>query len=606
MTTPHFRCTRVRTFMPQTKALLQFCFAVLLAGAHTLSAQSVLPIEELRKALRDEIARSMSELRLPGVASPYYVEYTLRLRRSYSVKASMGSLVLSTSAFVPRLTVGVRVGSPAFDNTNFFDVGLSFFGSSDDEESFKNRRIPMELDYAALRRELWLASDACYKQAAELYSKKESVVKNRARVDTTQDFVSMSAEQTVDTTSYTGYDRKRYEELAMVLSSVFYDAAHVHASSANIEFLPEIVVYANSEGREYVKTSSQAGLEIVASTQADDGMPIADVYTAYASTPQDFPPRDSLVRATKAMSARLALLRTAPTIEPYSGPVLFEAQAACEVFAQTYAPNLCTQRQQLTDRGIQENDRYVAFQNKIGARVAATFLSVISTPSKHKEGSTPVIGGYDVDDEGVRPSTLTLIDHGYLKTLLSSRVPCRRLKSSNGRQRGGAAMFDVLELRADASKQMDRIKLRKTMMKILKDRDLPFGYIVRKALNQNILYTTLFAQTQGDYPYSLNETSMNVIEVVRVYPDGREELVRGAQAAGLAPSQFKDLVAAGTTPTVYNFLAPAVTSPYITGGSQYLPATVIVPDLLFEDVEIKPLEGDFPKPPILAPPSAGK
>ncbi|MFM8178341.1 MAG: metallopeptidase TldD-related protein, partial [Candidatus Kapaibacterium sp.] len=469
---------------------------------------------------------------------------------------------------------------------------------------FRNRRIPMELDYRSLRRELWLASDACYKQAAELYAKKESVVKNRARVDTTHDFVPMPADVTVDTTSSAAYDRKRYEELVLVLSSVFFDAAHVHASSANIEYLPELVIYANSEGREYVKTSTQTGLEIVASTQADDGMPLADVYTVYAPTPAGLPSRDSLLKAARALVDGLSRLRSAPAIEPYSGPVIFESQAACEVFAQTFAPNLCTQRQQLTDRGIQESDRYVAFQNKIGARVAAPFLSVTSSPSRHMVGSTPIVGGYDVDDDGVRPSTLTLVDHGYLKTLLSSRVPGRRVKASNGRQRGGAAMIDVLELRADAAKQMDKARMRKTLMKLLKDRDLPFGYIVRKALNQNILYTTLFAQTQGDYPYSLNETSMNVIDVVRVYADGREETVRGAQAAGLAPSQFKDLAAAGSVQTVYNYLAPAVTSPYVTGGSQYLPATVIVPDLLFEDVEMKPLEGDFPKPPILPPPSA--
>ncbi|MFM8473217.1 MAG: metallopeptidase TldD-related protein [Candidatus Kapaibacterium sp.] len=576
----------------------------ILYPASPASAQPRLPIEELRRALRDEIARSMSELRLAGVASPYYIEYTLRLRQSYTAKASMGSMVSTSSSFTPRLTVGVRVGSPAFDNTNFFDVGLSLFGSSDDEESFRNRRIPMELDYRSLRRELWLASDACYKQAAELYAKKESVVKNRARVDTTHDFVPMPADVTVDTTSSAAYDRKRYEELVLVLSSVFFDAAHVHASSANIEYLPELVIYANSEGREYVKTSTQTGLEIVASTQADDGMPLADVYTVYAPTPAGLPSRDSLLKAARALVDGLSRLRSAPAIEPYSGPVIFESQAACEVFAQTFAPNLCTQRQQLTDRGIQESDRYVAFQNKIGARVAAPFLSVTSSPSRHMVGSTPIVGGYDVDDDGVRPSTLTLVDHGYLKTLLASRVPGRRVKASNGRQRGGAAMIDVLELRADAAKQMDKTRMRKTLMKLLKDRDLPFGYIVRKALNQNILYTTLFAQTQGDYPYSLNETSMNVIDVVRVYADGREETVRGAQAAGLAPSQFKDLVAAGSVQTVYNYLAPAVTSPYVTGGSQYLPATVIVPDLLFEDVEMKPLEGDFPKPPILPPPSA--
>ncbi|MBL7998245.1 MAG: hypothetical protein JNL32_06350, partial [Candidatus Kapabacteria bacterium] len=65
------------------------------------------------------------------------------------------------------------------------------------------------------------------------------------------------------------------------------------------------------------------------------------------------------------------------------------------------------------------------------------------------------------------------------------------------------------------------------------------------------------------------------------------------------PALFKDIIATGKTATVYNYLAPAVTSPYISGGAQYLPVTVAVPDLLFEDAEIRPLEGDFPKPPIM-------
>ncbi|MFM7339791.1 MAG: hypothetical protein ACKO2H_06735, partial [Bacteroidota bacterium] len=115
--------------------------------------------DELMRAMRDEAKRALSELRVESLQKPYYVEYLLTIRNTESVKATMGGTINSKQGKSAVLTVGIRVGNPSFDNTNFFDVSLGFFGSGDDEESFKNRRIPIELDYASLRRELWLATD---------------------------------------------------------------------------------------------------------------------------------------------------------------------------------------------------------------------------------------------------------------------------------------------------------------------------------------------------------------------------------------------------------------------------------------------------------------
>ncbi len=579
-------------------SLAFFCFVL------ASQARSATPVDydALRKAMRDEIQRTLKDLHVESLQKPYYVEYTLHLRHATSAKATLGTMLDRSTTYTPRLTVGIRVGSPAFDNTNFFDVGLSFFGSSDDEENYRNRREPQELDYGSLRHDLWLATDACYKQAVELYAKKQSAVNNRAHVDTTPDFSYLAPVKVIDTVSEQSFDRKRYEELVLRLSSIFNDFPRINSSTVNVEYLPETTLYVNSEGREYIKTSSQIGIEIVASTQATDGMPLAETFSAYAHVPEELPSYDSLARATRAMASTLNAQLDAPTIDAYSGPVLFEGQAAAEVFAQSFAPYVCAQRQPLSDRGVQDNDRYTGLQNKIGARVMAEFLSVQSNPLLKSIAKTPVWGSYSLDDDGVAPQPLSLVEDGYLKTLLSSRNPTKKIRVTNGRQRGGAPMIDVLELSAPVKKQSDRQAMLKTMMKILKKRSLPYGYIVRRALNQNLLYTSLYAQTQGDYPYSLSETTINLLDVYRVYPDGHEELVRGTQAAGMAPSQFKEVLAVGQKPYVYNYLAPAVTSPYVTGGSQYLPCTLSVPDLLFEDVEIRPLDGDFPKPPLLASP----
>ena len=130
--------------------------------------------------------------------------------------------------------------------------------------------------------------------------------------------------------------------------------------------------------------------------------------------------------------------------------------------------------------------------------------------------------------------------------------------------------------------------------------------IVRKVLNQNILFTALYEQTAGEYPFAQGDTKLSLLEVYKVYPNGKEELIRGSEGAGFTVQAFKDIIAVGKKQSAYNYLAPAIASPFVTGGAQYIGSSIIVPDILFEDVEIRPLEGDFPKPPFLVSPLGKK
>ena len=78
----------------------------------------------------------------------------------------------------------------------------------------------------------------------------------------------------------------------------------------------------------------------------------------------------------------------------------------------------------------------------------------------------------------------------------------------------------------------------------------------------------------------------------KVYPDGREELVRGAEIAQVDLKAFKRMLAAGDTPFVHNTGA--------WGGS----TTVSAPAMLFEELDLAKVDHDFDKPPILPSPLA--
>lgn len=561
--------------------------------------------EDILNAMRDEITRSMNNLKLESLQKPYYIEYKLRMRRAEKITASLGNIVEKGSSDFAQLTVDLRIGDYRFDNTNFFDVGLSFFGSSDDEEGFKNRKVQYEQDYNTLRRELWLATDAAYKQASEIFTKKESTLKSRMRRDTIPDFIMVPPAKNYIKREFPKFDFAYFENLLIGISEVFRNYPKIHKSTIGIEFNPETIYFVNSEGMEYIKTEYQTGLEIAAYAQSDDGMPLSDFFTAFSVEPKDMPSSDSLLKASKNVASTLSEMTNSPFIEePYSGPVLFVGQASAEAWAQVFMPNLVAQRSQMSEGGVQQPNRYAAFQTKIGGRVLPEFLSVSAKPSLNTIDNSPILGSYKIDDSGIPAVDVELIKSGYLRNLLSERVPTRRVKQSNGHKRGGAAMLSNMIITSETSSSLKEMKDK--MIQLCKDRELPYGIIVKKVLNQNLLFTTLYSLAMGGLSMPRGEGAMSLTNAYKLYPDGREELIRGAEIPSMSAQNFKDIIMTSDKQFVYNYLSPSVVSPFMTGGDQYIGVSISTPDILFEDMEIKSPEEDFRKPPILTNPLSDK
>jgi hypothetical protein len=83
----------------------------------------------------------------------------------------------------------------------------------------------------------------------------------------------------------------------------------------------------------------------------------------------------------------------------------------------------------------------------------------------------------------------------------------------------------------------------------------------------------------------------------RVYPDGREELVRSLQFHGVSTRSFKDIVAASDESYVLDLIDTNPRGTFITTAS------VIAPAVIFEELELTPVEEETPKPPIVPPPA---
>jgi hypothetical protein len=84
--------------------------------------------------------------------------------------------------------------------------------------------------------------------------------------------------------------------------------------------------------------------------------------------------------------------------------------------------------------------------------------------------------------------------------------------------------------------------------------------------------------------------------IYRVYPDGREELVRGLNLIGTPLIAFSKIVAADDDPEVFNGLCGA--------ESGWVPVAAVAPGMLLGQIEVQRKEKSQERPPILPAPEA--
>jgi TldD protein len=147
--------------------------------------------------------------------------------------------------------------------------------------------------------------------------------------------------------------------------------------------------------------------------------------------PSDADMRKSLTEVAEHVRA----LVKAPTGEGYSGPTLFEPQAAAQLLAQLVGDNLRIPRKPLSDPGRNINFNPGEFETKIGSRVLPDWLDVTDNPLETSWSGKPLIGSYSFDLEGVPPKSVAVIQKGILKSFLTTRQPIKGFPVSNGHAR---------------------------------------------------------------------------------------------------------------------------------------------------------------------------
>ena len=566
-----------------------------LAVAATILAQAPAS-DPVIQAMQDELERS-KKMTLGGLEAPYFVEYAIDESENLAISASLGGLVSRRHDRFREPDVNVRVGDYSFDNTNYTGSGFNL-GSR-----YDLGRFPLEDSVPVLRRHLWLLTDSAYKSAVEALSRKRAALRN-IQGDQLHDFAHAEPVRHVREFQRLAIDEDAWTSKVRSLSALFAQYPDVKNSSVELESSSGGLTMVNTERTVVREPETVTFLRVRAIAQAPDGMTLRDAVTFHSLDPMRMPGDAELTRGVTALAENVVALAHAPKGEDYSGPVLFEGMAGAQLLAEVLGKNLALSRRPVSDGGRGGGISPGELEGRIGARVLPDSFDVVDDPTQTAWRGRPLFGSYQVDREGVIPQPLHLVEKGVLKGYLLTRQPVRGFEGSNGRARipgsYGASVAGMSNLFVSSSDTAAPAELKKKLIELCQARSKPYGIIVRKmdfpsSASLDEARRMLGGQQSG------RPVSMPIL-VYKVFPDGREELVRGMRFRGLNARSLKDILAAGNDSAAFEFMDNPAPFALIGGSGFAAEVCVVAPSILIDDLELHPVEEEQPKLPVVSAP----
>ena len=225
-------------------------------------------------------------------------------------------------------------------------------------------------------------------------------------------------------------DEEQWTNRVRNTSAVFAQFPEVRSSAVYLEGHAGGSYLVNSEGSEVRVPEKVFTLDIRALSQAPDGMTVRDSVSFNALDPSALPGEADLKNAATTVANNISALLKAPRGEDYNGPVIFEGVAAAQIFAEVLGKNLGLSRRPVAAPGGRGGGGNLSeLEGRLGARVLPDSFTVVDDPSLSEYRGHRMIGGYEIDREGVRAKTLTVVEKGLLRGYL---LPVSRLEDLKG------------------------------------------------------------------------------------------------------------------------------------------------------------------------------
>jgi hypothetical protein len=519
----------------------------------------------------------MESLKMDQHLLPYFISYEVKDVNEITLSSILGSTPAPWRERYRLLTPRLRIGNYDFDSS-FPRTSFSHYVT----------RVPIDDDYAVLRRALWQTTDNAYKNAIRTLEWKKAYLASNNMPDRLADMTREKAHQDIEPTFELPDLQSKWSDEIAQLSAVLKDYPELQKSK--VTFVGRVVKrrFLNSEGTKIQDARAVYAIRLWAECQAPDGMQLND-YDVIASTDAEtLPSIEVLKKRTEDFAQHLVDLRRAPLAEEYCGPVLFEGQGGAEFFATVFAPNLG-----FAEEYVGSDHWRNPLKNVVGRKVLPKFVDVLDDPRAKDAAGTPLIGSYKFDDEGMPARRVTLVDNGILKGFCQSRIPIKNSEHSNGHSLDGHGVFRSLEI--SGSKKSTAEQLKTQLAELAKDSGLDYVLVVSKLGDdyQFVEFPSQDGATRRSFMApSYSTQPSDPVYVYKMYlADGRRELVRGLEFRNVSLRAFRDIQAMGDD-----------ARPYIIEPNDHEDRSLILPSFIVGELELTPTPPTHTTVPIMKSP----
>ncbi len=603
-----------------------FALLVGATGTYTGMAQDSEPV--MLRAMKDELQRNIKRLSLEGVSAPFFISYQVKDLRTVSIQAVAGAVTIFDTSRSRRHAVRVLVGDHKQTQEHFFSSDLGF--SYEDYAA----SMPLEDDYDAIRRELWLSTDRSYKKQTEALEKKRAALRQQQTPEEYKDvadFASATPVVSLEEESAVACDVGAWKERVRTLSALFKQTPDIYTSNLQFSFHRMMVYFVNSEGTVVMVPRTLATIVATAGTQAEDGEPLMDFVFHEAVTPDGLPDVATLETELRGMTTRLLERRSTVAMDgSYTGPVLFEDQAVAELVMRIYLGDegLIASRMPVLEGMMSMMASQMQKRNlrdKVGKRVLPQEWTIASTPAVKDFEGRQLTGAFGIDAEGVRPTgKLLLVDAGNVASLITDRTPTPGFPASTGHRSLGIMGDDGLSpgvLDVTVSDGPASSEMKKLLFERATEEGLEHAYIVRRirpdavaapSMDDDLMASfSMFGMEGGGGSTKFGDA----IQIVRVnIADGKEIPIRSVEILKPGASALRKMTAC-TARQAWNGLLEGQSaipglgaifsfSRSIGGVAGGVPVSMIVPGaVLVDDMEVRKEKRPITmKPPIVQSP----
>ncbi len=366
---------------------------------------------------------------------------------------------------------------------------------------------------------------------------------------------------------------------------------NVRSVDFTLSVLKRIMRFADSENRYFKKTSSFIVMRANVYFQDEKGYVKKDFKDFIYLDKKDF--EENAINDAESYIKSFSDSYNADEIDYFSGLCVFENDAAAQLINSVFVRNISFFPPPQT-----ENENYLKYYyslprlvERIGKRVFPAFIDVYDDASAESYNGSRLAGYYEIDDEGVIPVKLKLVENGVLKTFYSSRRPSKYISYSNGRGRGDDDMY-VYPFPSNVFVKSSKSYSDKEFMKKLKEYAYEQGY-------DEVLFIERLSSLKSD---TSKQLPTPLVLYVLNLKTGEKRYLTNVDFEDIGPRILRDILFTSKKEYVFNFFEKG---PFYNSSS--LPACLVVPEkIVVREVELVKSNNKPQKKPYIPHPYFGR